>query len=92
MNYVIKQCLLIHFSAEQCGADMICLNCHESRSLASGSTDAAKLNRFFDKVIERKYFSRGEPQGNDKRKYATQFGNPSSVYASTYKAAYDNMI
>lgn len=83
--------LINYFSAEQCGADMICMNCHESRSLASGTTNATKLNRFFDKVIERKYFSRGEPQGNDKRKYATQFGNPPPVYASTYKTTSDNL-
>lgn len=84
--------LFIYFLAEQCGADVICLNCHESRSLASGSTDVAKLNRFFDKVIERKHFSRGDPQGNDKRKYATQFSNPPPVYASTYKTISDDMI
>ncbi|XP_058830203.1 rab-like protein 3 isoform X2 [Topomyia yanbarensis] len=44
--------------AEQCGADEICLNCHEARGLAAGTTDAVKLSRFYDKVIERKYYSR----------------------------------
>ncbi|XP_065076304.1 rab-like protein 3 isoform X2 [Ochlerotatus camptorhynchus] len=57
--------------AEQCGADEICLNCHESRSLAAGTTDAVKLSRFFDKVIERKYYSR-----DTGRKYTGSY-NPS---------------
>lgn len=57
--------------AEQCGADEICLNCHEARSLAAGTTDSVKLSRFFDKVIERKYYSR-----DTSRKYAGSY-NPS---------------
>lgn len=57
--------------AEQCGADEICLNCHESRSLAAGTTDSVKLSRFFDKVIERKYYNR-----DTGRKYAGSY-NPS---------------
>ncbi|XP_041771591.1 rab-like protein 3 isoform X1 [Anopheles merus] len=56
--------------AEQCGADEICLNCHESRSLAAGTTDAVKLARFFDKVIERKYHNR-----DTGRKYATSYSS-----------------
>ena len=62
--------------AEQCGADEILLNCHEVRSLAAGTSDAVKLGRFFDKVIERKYYQRGEIFPSDKRKYAspTSFG------------------
>ncbi|XP_062533207.1 rab-like protein 3 isoform X2 [Armigeres subalbatus] len=57
--------------AEQCGADEICLNSHEARSLAAGTTDSVKLSRFFDKVIERKYYSR-----DTGRKYAGSY-NPS---------------
>uniref|UniRef100_A0A6M2DCA0 Rab-like protein 3 n=1 Tax=Xenopsylla cheopis TaxID=163159 RepID=A0A6M2DCA0_XENCH len=44
--------------AEQCGADEIHVNCHQSKSLAAGSTSAVKLSRFFDKVIERRYYGR----------------------------------
>ncbi|XP_055628684.1 rab-like protein 3 isoform X2 [Toxorhynchites rutilus septentrionalis] len=62
--------------AEQCGADEICLNCHEARSLAAGTTDAVKLSRFFDKVIERKYYNR-----DTGRKYT-------SVYASALSAPF----
>ncbi|XP_052871820.1 rab-like protein 3 [Anopheles cruzii] len=54
--------------AEQCGAQEICLNCHEARSLAAGTTDSVKLARFFDKVIERKYYNR-----ETGRKYATSY-------------------
>ncbi|XP_050094682.1 rab-like protein 3 isoform X1 [Anopheles aquasalis] len=60
--------------AEQCGADEICLNCHEARSLAAGTTDSVKLARFFDKVIERKYYSR-----ETGRKYTTNYGGSSMV-------------
>lgn len=77
--------------AEQCGADVICLNCHETRGLAAGSTNATKLNRFFDKVIERKYFAKGDTMGNDKRKY-TQFNMSPPTYASTNRISSDNAI
>lgn len=83
-------CIFICLTAEQCGADLICLNCHDSRSLAAGTTDAVKLSRFFDKVIERKYYPRGETYGNDKRKY-TQF-NASPPFTSTYKTTSENVI
>lgn len=62
--------------ADQCGADEICLNTHDSKSLAAGTTDAVKLGRFFDKVIERKYYSRENSVYGDKRKYATPFTSP----------------
>lgn len=31
------------------------INCHDGRNLSPGTTDAVKLGRFFDKVIERRY-------------------------------------
>lgn len=77
-------------TAEQCGADELCLNCHEVRSLAPGTTDAVKLGRFFDKVIERKYYPRGDTFGNEKRKYT----NP-SAYGAMYGqniANFNNVI
>ncbi|KFB48647.1 AGAP006354-PA-like protein [Anopheles sinensis] len=58
--------------AEQCGADEICLNSHEARSLAAGTTDSVKLARFFDKVIERKYYSR-----DTGRKYTSNYTSTS---------------
>ncbi|KAB7502577.1 Rab-like protein 3 [Armadillidium nasatum] len=50
--------------ARQCGADEIFVNCLDKKSLAPGSSNAVKLSRFFDKVIERQMCSsRGEPPG-----------------------------
>lgn len=78
----IKQMQRTGNIAEQCGADEICLNCHEVRSLGAGTTDAVKLARFFDKVIERKYYSRGEPLSvTDKRKFAGS-NIPTTLYSN----------
>jgi Rab-like protein 3 len=44
--------------AEECGADEINLDCTHVRHLAAGTSNAVRLSRFFDKVIERKYPSR----------------------------------
>ncbi|XP_013781168.1 rab-like protein 3 isoform X1 [Limulus polyphemus] len=48
--------------AEECGADEFYLDCHQAKSLAPGSTNAVKLSRFFDKVIERRYYSQNSSQ------------------------------
>ncbi|XP_041976670.1 rab-like protein 3 isoform X2 [Aricia agestis] len=53
--------------AEQCGADEIFVNCHQARSLAPGTSNAVKLTRFFDKVIERRYYSRASPFADKRR-------------------------
>jgi len=47
-------CLSVYFSADKCGAEEIWLNCRDTRSLAAGTTDAVKLSRFFDCVIEKR--------------------------------------
>lgn len=44
--------------AEEIGADMINLNCTDVKQLKPGSLNAKKLYNFFDKVIERRFFSR----------------------------------
>ena len=41
--------------ADECGAQEITVDCLSARSLAAGSSNAVKLSRFFDKVIERRY-------------------------------------
>lgn len=43
--------------AGECGADEMLLDCRQSNALAAGSTSAVKLTRFFDKVIEKKFYS-----------------------------------
>ncbi|EDW00132.1 GH12699 [Drosophila grimshawi] len=40
--------------ADKCGAEEIWLNCRNTRSLAAGTTDAVKLSRFLDCVIEKR--------------------------------------
>lgn len=64
--------------AEECGADEIFLDCRQIRSLAAGSSSSVKLARFFDKVIERHYYSPREGIGTDKRRLP--------VYTSTYNS------
>ncbi|CAG0878529.1 unnamed protein product [Darwinula stevensoni] len=44
------------FVAEDLGVDDISLNCHNPRSLAPGSGLAVKLTRFFDRIIESRYY------------------------------------
>lgn len=62
--------------ADEISADEICLNCRDTRSIQAGTTDAVKLERFFDKVIERKYYSRENSAIYDKRKFITPFTSP----------------
>lgn len=50
-------------TAEQCAADEITLSCYDSNSLAAGTTNAVKLYRFFDRVIEQKYYSNSKDIG-----------------------------
>ncbi|XP_011206427.1 rab-like protein 3 isoform X3 [Bactrocera dorsalis] len=58
--------------AEHCGSEEIWLNCRDSRSFAAGTTDAVKLSRFFDRVIEKKNHSRELPNASsDRRKHAS---------------------
>nr|XP_014343259.1 PREDICTED: rab-like protein 3 [Latimeria chalumnae] len=46
------------FLAEDFNAEEINLDCTSPRYLAAGSSNAVKLSRFFDKVIEKRYFTR----------------------------------
>uniref|UniRef100_A0A240SXD5 Uncharacterized protein n=1 Tax=Glossina palpalis gambiensis TaxID=67801 RepID=A0A240SXD5_9MUSC len=70
---------------EQCGAEEIWLNCRDPRSIAAGTTDAVKLARFFDRVIEKKQHSRdcgffGSSSAFDRRRHQT---SPASFSDST---------
>ncbi|XP_004518802.1 rab-like protein 3 [Ceratitis capitata] len=58
--------------AEHCGSEEIWLNCREPRSFAAGTTDAVKLSRFFDRVIEKKNQSRESSSvSTERRKYTS---------------------
>lgn len=68
--------------AEECGADEIYVDCRQVRSLAPGSSNAVKLSRYFDKVIERKYQNVGGPHISsilDRRRITTQSSKQSHV-------------
>ncbi|XP_035666910.1 rab-like protein 3 isoform X1 [Branchiostoma floridae] len=57
--------------AGQCRADFINLDCMQNKHLAAGTTNAVKLSRFFDKVIERRYYtqdSRGRLGSQERRR------------------------
>ena len=45
--------------AQECHAEEILVDCNQARSFAPASTNAVKLSRFLDKVVERKYNSFG---------------------------------
>jgi len=74
--------------AEQCGAEEIWLNCHDPRSsLAAGTTDSVKLSRFFDKVIEKKHYSKDSNSTYGERRRlanftSTPFNSPDISLAS----------
>ncbi|XP_046960889.1 rab-like protein 3 isoform X2 [Vanessa cardui] len=62
--------------AEQCGADEIFVNCYQARSLAPGTTNSVKLTRFFDKVIERRYYARAGSLSERRRPMAHVLTSP----------------
>lgn len=41
--------------ADECGTDQVLLDNHNPKSLAPGSSNALKLTRFLDKVVERRF-------------------------------------
>ncbi|KAH8366994.1 hypothetical protein KR084_002650 [Drosophila pseudotakahashii] len=58
ISHLYTKLFALNFSliplADKCGAEEIWLNCRDNRSLAAGTTDAVKLSRFFDCVIEKR--------------------------------------
>lgn len=72
--------------AEQLGADEIVLDSRQMRYLAAGTSNAVKLTRFYDKVIEKRYHSKS---GNS---YLERFSSntisptlPSKFYTPTHQ-------
>ncbi|XP_063297957.1 rab-like protein 3 [Pelobates fuscus] len=64
------------FLAEDFNAEEINLDCTSTRYLAAGSSNAVKLSRFFDKVIEKRYFSRDSstiPGFSDRKRFGGSF-------------------
>ncbi|RWR99524.1 pre-rRNA processing protein FTSJ3-like protein, partial [Dinothrombium tinctorium] len=56
--------------AEECGAEELLLDCNQPKSIAAGSTNAVKLSRFFDKVVEKKY--NYQNSGRSERSYRSR--------------------
>lgn len=67
--------------AQEVGAEELVLDCQQPRHLAPGSSNAVKLARFFDKVIERRFYARdSSPFAQDRRRYNTSgLGNNSNA-------------
>lgn len=65
--------------AEQCGADEIFVNCYQSRSLAPGTSNSVKLTRFFDKVIERRYYRANQFGERERRRVPPLLGTPRAI-------------
>ncbi|XP_074643831.1 rab-like protein 3 [Tubulanus polymorphus] len=59
--------------ADECCSDEVFVDCNQVRHLSAGSSNAVKLSRFFDKVIERKFYSReGSMVSVDKGQHRVQ--------------------
>jgi len=54
--------------AEECGAEEMFLNCLDAKSIAPGSTAAVKLSRFFDVVIQRRFYRENASPLFDRKK------------------------
>ncbi|XP_018428103.1 PREDICTED: rab-like protein 3 [Nanorana parkeri] len=64
------------FLAEDFNAEEMNLDCNNTRGLAAGSSNAVKLSRFFDKVIEKRYYSRDTstiPGYSDRKRFGGSF-------------------
>ncbi|KAG5682673.1 hypothetical protein PVAND_012010 [Polypedilum vanderplanki] len=64
--------------AQELGAEEIYINSRELRSIQAGSTNAVKLQKFFDKVIERKYFTRDNSTFYDRQRKIAGLQSPLS--------------
>lgn len=64
------------------GADEIVLDCRQPRYFAAGTTNAVKLSRFYDKVIEERHMM--DMQYSDRYHFNTSV-LPSKFYTSTHQ-------
>lgn len=80
--------------ATSVGAEEMLVDCRNPRSFHAGTTDAVKLGRFLDKVIERKYYARDTSTNMHIRKF-TNIPSPfvdksSSRYVSPFASPLGN--
>lgn len=79
------------FSSE-IGAEEIAINCLDSRCFNAGSTESVKLARFFDKVIERKYFSRDNSTFVDNKRKFTNITSPVTDSSNRYQSPFTSPL
>lgn len=60
------------FLAEEYLTEEIHLNCQDEKSLMAGSSALNKLSRFFDKVVEKQFYRRGEAKSSISGAYGEQ--------------------
>lgn len=72
-----------NLSISEFGADEILLDCRQTRYLAAGTSNAVKLSRFYDKVIENRYLTE-IPTYSD-RYNAVSPVLPSKFYSPTHQ-------
>jgi hypothetical protein len=59
--------------AQEIGADDFYINSRDVRSVSAGTTIRDKCHRFFDKVVERKYFSKENSTFYDRSRTTMRF-------------------
>lgn len=69
--------------ASQFDADEILLDCRQTRYIAAGTSNAVKLSRFYDKVIEKRYYSRSTAPYGDR--FSLSPNLPSKFYSSAHQ-------
>lgn len=75
-------------------AEEISINCNDSRSFAAGSSNSVKISKFFDKVIERKYFNSNNSTIYEKRHFAssTPFQSPLTSPLNSFIGGYTSPV
>lgn len=79
--------------ATSVGAEEMLVDCRNPRSFHAGTTDAVKLGRFLDKVIERKYYARDNSTNIHVRKFTniqSPYVDKSSRYISPFASPLGN--
>lgn len=76
--------------AEECGADEIIMDCRRANSLAAGSSSAVKLTRFFDKVLEKKFYSKSSSSSSSSLNSFGDKRRPYNAAYNTFQKSYHN--
>lgn len=69
----------------QFDAEEILLDCRQTRYLAAGTTNAVKLSRFYDRVIEKQYYTRNSVPSYSDRYNSLSPNLPPRFYATSHQ-------